>query len=1059
MPAPFFHSSGLAGVYDRTPDKPNWTRVLFREDRVAQAAEMMEMQSIGEARTRRVADRLMSDGARVDGAEIIVDAEAGTVTLTAGHVYARGDVREVAEATLTGVPMTGDVLIGVRIVSTVQTEEQDSDMLGLHPGSDAEGEPGAGRQIETAQWGRSGDGGSGDLYQVFLLKDGVPLDQTVPGELAAVTQAIATYDRDANGSYVVRGCGVTALGRIAGAQHFSIGEGVANIFGFKRSRTYSLRHAEPEEWDTAEVDAEPKTFTDGGTGTAVLTLNRGPLAVMGTAIITKQKTVTVTKGTANGLDLLPDSSISSIVSVVQGATTYVAGTSYNLNADRVDWAPGGAEPATGSTYNVTYRYLDAVTPDATTDDTVTLSGGVTGGAVFLSYTWKMPRVDLLCLDQAGYPVYVRGISTVVAPRAPAQPSALLALAQVHNDWRGTPRVVNTDIRSIPYEEMWVYFRRLYDALDLIALERLKSDIDNREPVAKKGVFVDPWQDATYQDAGETQTAAIFNGEMRLAVIPTVFNIGPATPQMLAFTEEVVIRQELFTACMKINPYQNFDPMPFDLALNPAVDFWTTFATEWRSAVTQSMTGAVSGTTVTDQLLGTTTAALPNLRPITVQFTITGFGAGEILTSLTFDGLNVTPPAIAANASGVATGSFVIPTGIPAGTKQVIATGASGRQAMATFVGQGRVETTIMRQVTTITEAPPPPAPPPMSLNRFLRQIIDPLAQTFTLVAPRFIAGVDIRVCAVGNQFKPIRVEIHGVENGIPTQEILAQRTLSMVGVTAGQWLQARFPLPVWLANDREYCVMVKTDDADHALSIARLGDFDATAQRYVSGQPYSVGVLLSSSNAQTWTPHQNEDLTFRLIAAKFAPVTRTVSLGTVAVTDMSDAIIKAGVECPTGDASVVFEVVRASGDVIRLLPDQPWQLDAYVTETMTLRAVLSGTEQVSPILYPFGQFIAGRIEGTGVYITRAFDMGSSIRMSAFVKSRLPAGSTLAVAIDAADDNWTAVTQHAAVTLDEGWVEREYRRAPYTATVGRLRLTLTGGPAARPVLTDMRAVSI
>lgn len=1054
MPAPFNHSSGLPAVYDRSPDHPDWARVLFREDRIAQAAEIMEAQSIIEARNRRVSDRIMSDGDRIEGADIIVDALAGTVTLTAGRVYARGDVRPVASATLSSVPMIGEVPVGVRVVTQVVTENEEPDLLGLHIGSEAEGEAGAGREVETVVWGFGGDGEPGDLYQVYLLKDGVAVNQAPPPSLSGVTQAIALYDRDANGSYVVRGCSVRALGLIGGAQNFSIGEGTANILGFKRVRDYALRHAEVEAFDVSTVVAEPHTFADGGTGTAVVPLNHGPLAAVTTAIITKQKTVSITKGLSNSLDPLPDGSITSLVSVVQGGTTYVAGTSYVLNADRVDWSPGGAEPAPGSSYNVTYQYLAAVTPTASTADSVTLTGGVTGGSVLLSYNWKLPRYDLLCLDQDGRPVYVKGVSSAAKPRAPDQPSALLALAEIHNDWRTTPEVINTDVKSVPYVEMWAYFRRLFDLADLVALERLRRDIDYREPVAKKGIFVDPWEDDTYRDAGEVQTAAVFSQQMRLAIDPTIFSLGPAQTVMLDFTEEVVVRQELFTACMKVNPYANFSPLPASLALNPPADFWEDHVTQWLSEQTRVFgSGIVAGSTTRTELVSESSQAAQFLRQISVAFTIKGFGAGEALTSLTFDGLNVTPAGpLVANGSGQVSGTFTIPANVPSGTKLCEATGASGTKASAQFVGQGRIEIDVMRRVTTIRQrsngGDGPHGEP-----------VDPLAQTFMLTEARHIIGVDLRVCAVGNTAKPILVEIHAVENGIPTADTLAQVSVSMVGVSAGQWLQARFAVPVFLTADREWAIMVKTDDANHALSIGRIGDFDAASQRWVGAQPYSVGVLLSSSNAMTWTPHQAEDLTFRLVAAKFAPLSKTVALGTVAVTDMSDLLIRAGVELPTADASLVFEVQRADGSITKLLPGQPWELAAYVTETLTVRAILTGTAKISPTLYPNVALISGKVRASGTYISRAFTMGAAIRMSAFLKTFLPAGSTLTVEVDAADDNWVAVAQFAATALNGGWFEREYRKTPYTATEGRIRLTLAGSPAARPILSDFRAVSI
>lgn len=1057
MPAPFNHSSGLPAVYDRSPDHPDWARVLFREDRIAQATEIMEAQSIIEARNRRVSDRIMSDGDRIEGADIIVDALAGTVTLTAGRVYARGDVRPIASAVLTGVPMIGEVPVGVRVVTQVVTENEEPDLLGLHVGSEAEGEAGAGREAETVVWGFGGDGQPGDLYQVYLLKDGVAVNQAPPPSLSGVNQAIALYDRDANGSYVVRGCSVRALGLIGGAQNFSIGEGTANILGFKRVRDFALRHAEVEAFDVSHVVAEPHTFADAGSGTAVVPLNHGPLSVVTTAIITKQKTVTLTKGLSNSLDVLPDGSVTSIVSVVQGVTTYVAGTSYVLNADRVDWSPGGAEPAPGSSYDVTYQYLSAVTPTATTQDSVTLVGGVTGGSVLLSYDWKLPRYDLLCLDQDGLPVYVNGVSSAAKPRAPEQPTALLALAEIRNDWRATPEVINTDVKSVPYTEMWAYFRRLFDLADLVALERLRRDIDYREPVAKKGIFVDPWEDDTYRDAGEAQTAAVFSQQMRLAIDPTIFTIGPAQTAMLDFTEEVVIRQELFTACMKINPYQNFLPLPAALSLNPSADFWEEHVTQWLSDQTRVFgSGVVASSTTRAELVSESSLAAQFLRQISVSFTIKGFGAGETLTNLSFDGLNVTPAGpLVANGSGQITGSFVVPANVPTGTKICEATGGSGTKAAAQFVGQGRIEIDVMRRVTSIQRRQGSGGGG-QSNNR---DRSDPLAQTFTLTEDRQIIGVDLRVCAVGNTAKSILVEIHAVENGLPTQDTLAQVSVPMIGVSAGQWLQARFPVPVFLTADREWAIMVKTDDANHALSVARIGDFDAASQRWVGAQPYSVGVLLSSSNALTWTPHQAEDLTFRLVAAKFAPVSKTVALGTVNVTDMSDLLIRAGVELPTADASLIFEVQRADNSITKLLPGQPWELSSYVTEALQVRAILTGTAKISPTLYPNVALISGKVRATGTYVSRAFTMGTAIRMSTFLKTFLPAGSTLTVEVDAADDNWVAVAQFAATALNGGWFEREYRKTPYTAVDGRIRLTLAGTPAARPVLSDFRAVSI
>jgi len=71
------------------------------------------------------------------------------------------------------------------------------------------------------------------------------------------------------------------------------------------------------------------------------------------------------KGTAAGADLIllngqEAVTVVSIVSVVQGTTTYTVTTDYVLGTNTVDWSPAGAEPAVGSLYTVTYTYKKPV---------------------------------------------------------------------------------------------------------------------------------------------------------------------------------------------------------------------------------------------------------------------------------------------------------------------------------------------------------------------------------------------------------------------------------------------------------------------------------------------------------------------------------------------------------------------------------------------------------------------------------------------------------------------------------------------------------------------------
>jgi hypothetical protein len=217
--------------------------------------------------------------------------------------------------------------------------------------------------------------------------------------------------------------------------------------------------------------------------------------------------------------------------------------------------------------------------------------------------------------------------------------------------------------------------------------------------------------------------------------------------------------------------------------------------------------------------------------------------------------------------------------------------------------------------------------------------------------------------------------------------------------------------------------------------------------------------LFTSSNALTWTAQQDADLTFRLVAASFSAGPKTVAMGSATVAHASDLIVQAGVSLPTADAAIHFTLTRADGSVINLNPGQPWSLAAYANETVVVAAVLTGTTKVSPVLYPAALLVAGSLQASGTYVSDAFPMGTAIRMSSFIDTVLPAGSGLTVEVDNGSGVWTPVAQYAAVVQPDGSVDREYRADPYTAAQGRLRLTLTGTPAARPTISALRAVAI
>lgn len=1071
----FEHRSGFPKAYNRSVSKADWARAVFAEDLFIHGADLNDAFDMIERRARNVGNVIMRDGDRAEGAAIYVaaDPEPATthsISLDIGRIYIEGNVMRVAAAEFEGVDLEGDVRVGVRLQRTLETHEEDEDLKGLEPGTDGYLEPAAARELEVLVWAIEDDEQDGDFYSVYLLRNGTVIDQTPPPDLTGVQNVIAGYDFDANGNYIVgaQSCLVTALGKFGSDQIFSIGEGTANISGQKRARTMALRHAVEEEPDLEEISAEPHTYTAADDDPTIVTVSRPPIADIDSVIIVKRTTETVTRGPVpGGSDDLGNSSVVEIESV----DGYTIDDDFVLAGDAVSWAPGGDEPADGATYDVTYLYNDAVTPDSQTTTTVTVSGGVNGKPILVSYDSKLPRIDLLCLDSDGLPVYVKGVSRRKNLLPPIAPVNVLKLCEVYNDWLGTPVITNNGTRAYTYDDQLRYFGLLFRMAEQFARAEQRRTITEFDPTAKAGIFTDAFTDDYYRDSGEAQTAATNNGTLELAVDVVDRIRLIADPITLDYDEEIIVEQLLDTSSSKVAPYLDYTILPGGMKLEPPVDHWTEGATDFTSVITQEFTVERAGpptTTVesTDNITGSQTIEATTLREIDVQFTLTGFGAGEDLESLTFGGVDVTPdPVPTADGNGQIVDTFTIPAGMPTGTHTVDAAGAAGSYAQALFVGSGQIDVTQMSRLITVTNTIEPvvrmaPFTPWRERNRGAggNSGADPTAFTFALPSPRMVIGVNMKIAAVGDDTNDIRVHLATTRDGTPTQDVIGEDVIDMTDVVAGDIIEARNACPNYLPRDRYFAFKFLTVDAAHEIAIARLGDVTEDQKR-VSSQPYMIGDLLSGSNNASWVVHPDADPWFQIVAATFTATTKTVDLWTGDFDDITDLVVKAAVELPTAETSVHFELERASGEIIKFQANQPVEFDERITETVTLRAVLKGTDELSPILWPNILLCTGRIRTTGTYVTRAFEIGTGVAVRALFGGQLPAGSSATVEVDAADDNWEALASIGSKVLGGGWTEYRYEKDPYSAVDGRIRITLAGDADARPRLALARAYSV
>ncbi|MCP4519510.1 MAG: DUF4815 domain-containing protein, partial [Delftia sp.] len=496
--------------------------------------------------------------------------------------------------------------------------------------------------------------------------------------------------------------------------------------------------------------------------------------------------------------------------------------------------------------------------------------------------------------------------------------------------------------------------------------------------------------------------------------------------------------------MLVNPYGAFDVLPSAATLTPAVDYWTDVQTPWANPIILRLTPSQARPSETEKLLSESTKALEKLRQIDVQFWL-DFPVGETLTELIFDGIPVTPQpltggTLVATAQGLK-GTFKIPAGVPSGTKSVHFTGRAGSHAEAVFTGQGQL---LERSVAKITV-----------------QLYDPLAQTFTLGTTREICGTRLWFAAAGD--KDVQVQLREVTSGVPSRSILAECVLKPAQISADiaatKPTQAQWA-PVLLESGVEYAIVVLTNDATTALAVAELGGWDAARAQWVTSQPYSVGVLLSSSNASTWTPHQTRDMTFELLAAEHTATTRTIELGSIAVQDATDLMVQAGAMLPAADAQLVFAMQLEDGSTLEAAPGQAVQLASRYSGNVAVRAKLSGNTNHAAHLLPGMQLVAGSLQATGDYISPAINAGTNVTLNVVAEAVLPAGSALAVQMQAEGSSaWTNVPYLSTSPQTAGVLELSYRLTGISAERLRVRLVLTGSHGARPQVTNLRAIVI
>lgn len=284
--------------------------------------------------------------------------------------------------------------------------------------------------------------------------------------------------------------------------------------------------------------------------------------------------------------------------------------------------------------------------------------------------------------------------------------------------------------------------------------------------------------------------------------------------------------------------------------------------------------------------------------------------------------------------------------------------------------------------------------------------IDPLAQTFLLLEERFVTSIELffetrDMDSSGGssyQAKPVTVQLRNVVNGYPGTTVLASKVLeaSSVKVSLKGDLPTKFVFsdPVLLQANVEYAVVVLTGSSQYRVFVAKMSGKDLVSGNIVSRQPYSVGLLFSSSNATAWTAHQDMDLKFRLYAAEFKKPSGKLNFASLPLPiPISQLLLATSQVVPQG--SNLQWQWSPNGTSWYALNDAGVTALGAPTEDVYVRAILSGNSKSSPVIQT-GAIGAGALsyKASGTYVSKEWYTNETFtKITVYVDFQTPSGTT------------------------------------------------------------------
>ena len=346
---------------------------------------------------------------------------------------------------------------------------------------------------------------------------------------------------------------------------------------------------------------------------------------------------------------------------------------------------------------------------------------------------------------------------------------------------------------------------------------------------------------------------------------------------------------------------------------------------------------------------------------------------------------------------------------------------------------------------------------------FIRRSYDPLAQSFVFPEDTIITKTGL-FFAAKDPTKSVVVQVRNVVNGYPGVECYASSVLtpSQVNVSATGTVETvvTFDQPVYCKADEFYCICILSDANTYQMFIAELGKKDLITQGFVTTQPYSVGVLFSSSNSFTWSAHQAADLKFKVYRTKYTNDGEVVFNNITDQTMVAVCLAVSSVDFKNNGIDWFYKIGSGAWTPIATYVDR--ELGAQVNN-ITLKAVIRKGNYISPMLAnDCINLISLLTKSSGTYISREVTMDEAFtNIRVVMDLNIPTGTTCSVYVQCADNanpDWIALTNPSVVPVSEEYLRHEWTLDGLSTTKYRVKVVLTtNNPVVRPYARRLMSI--